>query len=119
MRNRFTLTLLAMIFLLSTTAGLVEHDHGLTVVRKGYDCTSDHREHTLPPNAEAGLQKSGHRHHHDCLGCQLSGNRTLVPVARGCEVGPLPAPIAIPASQEAPTVSKLPTNLSLRGPPRA
>lgn len=120
MRNRLTITLLATIVLLSTTAGLVGHDHGFAVERQGYDCTSDHHDgHASPTSADAELQKSGRRHHHDCVGCHLSGNRSVVATSRGVEIGQLPAQIVLHVGHEAPTVTKLPTGRTLRGPPQA
>lgn len=116
---------LALLLLLSTTAGTVAHEHGAEAAHAAeLDCTVDHaRGDAYAGDAYAGgaaaLLAGGERHRHRCVGCYLGGHRTL-------EADPgAAAPLLVPSAGEvrprppAPRVFVSHADRTLRGPPRA
>lgn len=116
---RFLGPLLAALLLTTSTAGLVNHDHGLAPERGEYGCARDHQaEHdTATFSPTAGLRSSGGWHHHHCLQCQLNGHRSLLDPARGTDLGLGLGQEASVHPAAAPTLRLLPSSRSLRGPP--
>lgn len=120
MRNlRFAIPALALALLLSSTVGLVAHDHAAALPKDGYDCVSDHRSdsHSASPGAATELRPAEPRHRHLCFGCRLAGNRSLAlpKIEAASDPGLNPSTTSLPASTPRPL--PLRTNVFLRGPP--
>ncbi|MEM7584667.1 MAG: hypothetical protein AAF560_14855 [Acidobacteriota bacterium] len=72
---------LTFALLLATTSGLAGHDHGARAEFGSRSCSVDHvAPHEDSPSA--GLHAAGERHQHQCVGCCLSGHRSLLSSAQ-------------------------------------
>lgn len=115
--SRLTAPVLALLLLLSSTAGLVAHDHATAIDRDAVACTIDH-ERVHDASAGAEIAAAGEHHAHDCVGCHFAGKRSLHAAGSGVfrglgsDIGCLGKPVGFPR----PTLSW--TGRTLRGPPR-
>lgn len=83
--NRFLVPALGLVLLLASTAGLVDHDHGLSAELAAYACSVDHQD--GGHGYDSGLHAAGDEHQHVCPGCHLTSNRLLVVAAHGITAG--------------------------------
>ena len=110
---------LILLFLLSSTAGLVAHEHTTAAPAAGYECSSDHQGEAEHASSNAtGLRSGAEQHRHLCVGCQLGGHRSLiVPALALASASDLESDATFRYASE-PRALRLPASQTLRGPPR-
>lgn len=108
----------ATLLLLSSTAGTLVHEHTSLTEQNSVDCVIDHENGMSIASSGLELHRAGERHHHECVGCQLTRQRSLVEGFRGGNVGLLADEYDAP-KPTAPLRSAAPKRgPPLRGPPR-
>jgi hypothetical protein len=110
---------LPWVLLLSSTVGLVAHEHFEVSEQAGHECTVDHHGEAgaLEHPAEAHIEQSGVRHRHECVGCKLNSSRSLLDLTCGGLASRLPSTAASPLAHAEPHALVPLTGRTLRGPP--
>lgn len=118
--KRLAAPVLSLLLLLSSTAGLVAHDHATSIDLGAVDCAIDHdRAHGATPASGPVVAAAGEHHAHDCVGCHFAGSRVLAAVASSA-AGSLGSDAARFAKPESlPRIALAWTGRTLRGPPSA
>jgi hypothetical protein len=81
MPRRAVALLVLALLALTSTVGVLAHEHGIEAARYRVECVVDH-DGSVPDLSQVAISRTS-KHVHDCVGCRLSGQRGPL-----CEAGP-------------------------------
>ncbi|MEM7356428.1 MAG: DUF2946 family protein [Acidobacteriota bacterium] len=122
--SRFASPVVCLLVLLSSTVGLVGHDHVTETLLggdlAGVECAADHHAESGGARAESPeVVASGKPHHHQCVACHFGGQRLLLARAQAGTVYVSPDAGSSLEATSAPRTNRSWTGRTLRGPPLA
>ncbi len=113
--------ILSLLLLLSSTVGLVAHDHDTAIERDAVACAIDHdlEAGAGTSSVEVEIAAPGEHHAHDCVGCHFAGNRSQLTATKGAfaDLSPDQGRLSKPSSSARASFAW--TGRTLRGPPLA